>query len=269
MLEVTTLSSTVRGKKTPQPIGSLILDFLRRHSPEEYNAKTIAGALKLNPDTVRKELSRLSKADPPVIVRPHKGFYRATVNVESLRRQIYGKPILMHGFKFEGFCLRTNTKYLFEAISESWKSYRQRSYYRWAWNGRTISVTLHDSGFIELWLQTSDNPITFPEFKDFYSWLSGRVPDNIDDWFLVQVDTHCDMREFNIKDFRGLRLKVFKNAWFHLYQKTADILRLEVSMVPRELRFREALDIINELVKVPTRDTYDRADSPEDDPAIR
>jgi len=256
------------GKDLPQSLGGRILSFLRKEAPEEYNAKTIALLLKANPSSVRKELSRLLKQDPPVIVRAHKGFYRATVNVESLRRQIHGKPVLMHGFKFEGFCLKTNTKYLFEAISESFKSYRKRSYYRWAWEGRTVSVTLHDNGFIELWLQTSETPISFPEFQRFHAWLSGRVPDNIDDWYLVQVDTHCDIREFNVKEFRGMRLKVFKNAWLHLYQKTDDILRLEVSLVPRELRFREALDIINELVKVPTRETYERTDS-EGDPAYR
>ena len=53
-----------------------------------------------------------------------------------------------------------------------------------------------------------------------------------------------------------MRLKVFDNAWLHLYQKTEDLLRLEVSMVPRELKFTEACDIIRSLVAIPTEQTY-------------
>jgi hypothetical protein len=59
-----------------------------------------------------------------------------------------------------------------------------------------------------------------------------------------------------LQELKGMRVRVFDNAWFHVYQKTEDILRIEVSMVPKNLKFIEACEIIRGLVAIPTEQTY-------------
>lgn len=245
----------------PRSLGERILHFLRAKAPDEFNSKAIAYALKANESSVRKELSRLLKRDTPVMVKDHRGFYRAKLELPEIRKRLLGKPILLHGIKVEGRCLNPNTKLLFEAISTSKKHYRKRDYYTWAWEGRSVSTTLHQSGFVELWLNTSSNPVDYLAFGRFRSWLEGRIPEYIGDWELVQVDISVDSREFNVTDFKGMRFKVFDNAWLHLYQKTEDILRIEVSMTPRELKFFEAVDMMKALVQIPIDGTYQKTDT--------
>ena len=244
----------------PHSLGHRIILFLRAKAPDEYNAKMISIALSANPSSVRKELSRLLKDPTPKIVKEHRGFYRASTDVGILRRQLLGKPVLFHSLQLEGVIRNKNTKLFFEAISDSKKRYRKRDYYQWAFEGRSVSITLFDSGLIQLWLNASQNPIDYLGWQRFRSWLEGRIPEYLGDLVIKQVDVHCDIREFQIQEFKGMRLKVFDNAWMHLYQKTEDLLRLEVSMVPRELKFVEACEIIKTLVQIPTQSNYEAPD---------
>ena len=245
----------------PHSLGERIVLFLRAKAPDEYNAKMIAAILKLNYSSVRKELSRLLKEEPSEIVREHRGFYRATTDLGIMRRQLLGKPVLFHGIELYGQILNKDTKLFFEAISGDKKRYRKRTFMNWNFEGRNVSVTYFDSGVIQIWLNTSDekDALDYLAWGRFRAFLEGRFPGEfVGDFYLKQVDTHCDMREFQVRDFKGMRLKVFDNAWMHMYQKTQDILRLEVSMVPRELKFSEACEIIKTLVQVPTEATYIR-----------
>jgi len=240
----------------PHLLGERIVMFLRSKAPEEFNGKLIAIGINANYSSVRKELSRLLKDKQPKIVREHLGFYRASTDIGIMRRQLAGKPVLFHSLQLEGICHNKNTKLIFEAISESRKTYRKRDFYRWAFEGRTVSITLYDNGLMQLWLNASTNPLDYMGWQRFRAFLEGRIPEYIGDLIIKQVDVHADIREFQIQEFQGMRLKVFDNAWLHLYQKTEDLLRLEVSMVPRELKFTEACDIIRSLVSIPTEQTY-------------
>ena len=244
------------GTNLPRLLGLRIVLFLRSKAPDEFNAKLIAIGVKAKPASVRKELTRLIREDRPRIVRTQHGFYRASTDLGIMRRQLTGKPILFHSLQIEGICHNKNTKLIFAAISESKKHYRKRDYYRWAFEGRTVSITLFDNGLMQMWLNASQNPLDFMTWQRFRAFLEGRIPEYVGDLVVKQVDVHTDMREFQIQEFQGLRLKVFDNAWMHLYQKTEDLLRLEVSMVPRELKFVEACEIIKTLVSIPTEQTY-------------
>ena len=240
----------------PLLLGERIIMFLRKHAPDEYNSKLIAIAVEAKGSSVRKELSRLLKEPKPKIVREHYGFYRASTDLGIMRRQLAGKPVLFHSLQLEGICHNKNTKLIFAAISESRKHYRKRDYYRWAFEGRTVSITLYENGLLQLWLNASQNPLDYMGWQRFRAFLEGRMPEYIGDLILKQVDVHADIREFQIQEFQGMRLKVFDNAWLHLYQKTEDLLRLEVSTIPRELKFIEACEIIKTLVSIPTEQTY-------------
>lgn len=254
------------GTNLPLSVGGKIILFLRKHCTDEFNSKLIAIGIEEKDSTVRKELTRLLKAKQPKIVREHHGFYRASTDLSIMRRKIAGKPVLFHSLQLEGICHNKNTKLIFAAISESRKTYRKRDFYRWAFEGRTVSITLYDNGLMQLWLNASTNPLDYMGWQRFRAFLEGRIPEYIGDLIIKQVDVHADIREFQIQEFQGMRLKVFDNAWLHLYQKTEDLLRLEVSMVPRELKFVEACEIIRSLVSIPTEQTYQAP--PEDTGAI-
>jgi len=230
--------------------------FLRSKAPDEFNAKLIAGAITAKPASVRKELTRLVKQSPPKVIRAHHGFYHASTDLGIMRRMLAGKPVQFHSLQLEGICHNKNTKLIFAAISESRKRYRGRDYYRWSFEGRTVSITLFDNGLMQMWLNASHNPLDYLGWQRFRAFLEGRLPEYIGDLVIKQVDVHVDVREFQVSDFKEMRLKVFDNAWFHLYQKTEDLLRMEVSLVPRELKFVEACEIVRTLVSIPTEQTY-------------
>lgn len=250
----------------PHSLGERIIHFLRDKAPSEYNAKMIAKILNVNYSSVRKELSRLLKHDPAPIVKEHRGFYRASTDLGVLRRQLLGKPILFHSISLYGHIRNKDTKLIFEALKEDKKVYAKRTYHNWSFEGRNVSVTYFDSGIIQIWLNASQSPLDYLGWGRYRSYLEGRFPgEYIGDFTVKQVDVHCDMREFQVDEFKGMRVKVFDNAWLHLYQKTADLLRLEVSMVPRELKFSEACDIVKTLVQIPAESTYIREPQEKDD----
>jgi hypothetical protein len=231
--------------------------FLRSKAPDEFNAKLIALAISAKPASVRKELTRLLKSSRPKITREHHGFYRASTDLGILRRIAAGKPVLFHNIQLDGICHAMNTKLLIEARVQCKKRYRKRGYYDLAFEGRNLSVTLYDSGHIHLALNASLNPLDYLGWSRFRAFLEGLLPSYIGDLVLSDVDVHTDIREMQLEQLKGMRVRVFDNAWFHIYQKTEDILRIEVSMVPKNLKFIEACEIIRGLVSIPTQQTYD------------
>jgi hypothetical protein len=239
----------------PQMLGERILMFLRSKAPEEFNAKLIALAIGAKPSSVRKELTRLLRKTKPGIVREHLGFYRASTDLGILRRIAAGKPILFHNLQIGGICLNKNSKLLIEARVPSKKRYRKRDYYNLSFEGRNLSVTAFDSGMIRLELNASMSPLDYLGWSRYRAFLEGLLGD-IGELYLTNVDVHTDIREMQLQELKGMRIRVFDNAWFHIYQKTEDILRIEVSMVPKNLHFTEACQIVNELIAIPTSQTY-------------
>ena len=229
--------------------------FLRSKAPEEFNAKMIAFAINAKPASVRKELTRLMKVTPPKIVKEHYGFYRCCTDMGILRRIAAGKPVLFHNIQIGGICRIMNSKLLIEARVACKKRYRKRGYYTLSFEGRALSITLFDSGMIRLELNASMSPLDYLGWARYRAFLEGLLGD-ISDLELTNVDVHTDIREMQLQELKGMRIKVFDNAWFHIYQKTEDILRIEVSTVPKDLKFVEACEIIRGLVAIPTEQTY-------------
>lgn len=256
------------GNNLPHLLGERILMFLRSKAPDLYNSKLIALAIGAKPSSVRKELSRLLKRPKPEIVRECHGFYRASTDLGILRRIAAGKPVLFHNIQLDGICLRMNSKLLIEARSPCKKTYRKRGYYDLSFEGRNLSVTLYDSGHIHLALNASMAPLDYLAWSRFRAFLEGLLGE-IGDLRLSDVDVHTDIREMQLQELKGMRVRVFDNAWFHIYQKTEDILRIEVSMVPKNLKFIEACEIIRGLVAIPTEQTYSPAAEDRGDFAYR
>jgi hypothetical protein len=240
----------------PLSLGERIVMFLRSKAPEEFNSKLIAIAIEAKDSSIRKELSRLLKDTNPRIVKEHHGFYRASTDLGILRRKLLGKPVLFHGIRLDGYCLEKKLKLLIEAHAECKKRWRKHNWYDLSFEGRNVSVMLVDSGYAQVVLNASANPLDYLGWARFRSFLEGLLPGYIGDFLLKDVDIHCDIREFQLQELKGMRLKVFDNAWFHIYQKTEDILRIEVSMVPKNLKFIEACEIVRGLVAIPTEQTY-------------
>lgn len=229
--------------------------FLRSKAPDTFNSKLIALAIGAKPSSVRKELSRLLKRSKPEIVRECHGFYRASTDLGILRRIAAGKPVLFHNIQIGGICLNKNSKLLIEARVRSKKRYRKRDYYNLSFEGRNLSITMFDSGMIRLELNAAMSPLDYLAWSRYRAYLEGLLGE-IGDLLLTNVDVHTDIREMQLQELKGMRIRVFDNAWFHIYQKTEDILRIEVSMVPKNLKFIEACEIIKGLVSIPTEQTY-------------
>lgn len=239
----------------PLSLGERIVLFLRSKAPDEFNAKMIAFAINAKPASVRKELTRLLKLTPAKIVREHHGFYRCCTDLGILRRIAAGKPVLFHNIQIGGICHTMNSKLLIEARVPCKKRYRKRGYYNLSFEGRNLSITLFDSGMIRLELNASTTPLDYLGWARYRAFLEGLLGD-ISDLELTNVDVHTDIREMQLQELKGMRVRVFDNAWFHIYQKTEDILRIEVSTVPKDLKFVEACEIIRGLVAIPTEQTY-------------
>ena len=246
--------AAIRGNKTPQTTGKRIVSYLRSECPTEYNAKTMSSALGLSEGTVRKTLSLLVKDQRSGVMRSQRGFYHYRTDMEALRRVVRGKPIGLHGIKIEGRSLKEGTRVSFEAASHlkdkdengKWATYSEE------WEGRAISFKLHSCGLIEVWLRSSESPLSFGGFDRFRSWLQGRFPlELVDSWKLVQIDLNVDISELQLLGVKHIRIRDFRGAWFSLYQKNEDILRVEGNLAPKELLLSDAVAILRTLVDSP------------------
>lgn len=220
-----------------------ILEFLIKSSPEDFNSRTISKMLNLKESSVRKELSRLVKQNK--IKRTQKGFYRGLITPETIKK-IEVQELKLHGIKIE-FRGKPNTGYSFEAegiVNE----YRKRKYYQRIFEGRKISITVHNMGLVEVWIKTSKDPLGYMDFTRFVSYLEGLLGNLF--YYgrptLSQVGLNLDMHILELEGVQKLTLKRFQNAWSSLYRKMEDWLRIETHMSTK-LTLDEALETLKVL----------------------
>ena len=248
-----------------------IVDYLYKIAPDEIQPKTMARVLKLNHSTVTKEMHRiLAEKDSPVICE-RRGWYRHKLDIDAIAKLDKGKRIELHGIKLEGTSLNVNTAYSFAGQAK--RKYRKRGTFKEMFESRVVTITIHEMGLCEVWINTSEVPMEFHQFDRFQAWVKGLL-DFVDPftWKITQLGLNVDVREMNLEGLTSLKLSVFRNAWFQIYQRGQDVVRFESHMFPN-LHLEEALMILTRLVetKVPIRepdyirDTGEKSDK--DDPA--
>ncbi len=246
-----------------------IVRYLHGIAPEEATPKTISRMLRINHGSVKRELSRILARKLAPIVRTRRGWYRHKLDVDVVAKLDRTKRIGLHGIKLEGTCLQANTGYFLAREAE--RKYRRRGYHRVVFEDREVKVTVHEKGLVEVWLNASDHPIDFHQFDRFQSWLKGALHFVATwSWTVKQLALNVDTRELALDGISSVKLTVFRNAWFQVYQRGEDVVRFETHMLP-SLGMEEAIMILRQLVetRIPQREGAYEPSKLENDPAVR
>jgi hypothetical protein len=237
--------------RSKRQVADRIIKYLYEIAPDEVNAHTVSRVLRLNSGSVRKELSRiLARKDSP-LVRTHRGFYRHKVELDLLAKIDTCKRIEMHGVQFLGVCLNENTGY---SIANAAKhKYRKRGTYQEVVEDRKVTITVHSNGTVQVFVNASGNPLTFPQFDRLQTWVKAKL-DFVDEysWKLSQIGLNVDQRGLDLDGVTSVRLAVFRNAWFQVYRKGEDTVRWETHICPN-LNLTEAVMILRQLTECEPR----------------
>ncbi len=227
-----------------------VLDFLCRNAPQMYNVKTISKCLHISEQTVKVCLYRLSKQNK--ISRHCRGFYQANIDI-SLLQQLENPPTTLHGIMLE--CKTTkelqktidgipSNQYTDEALillySLGFLPTTNHRYHRDLWyEGRKITITVHMKGKVDVYINSSNNPLTYPDFLKMLTYLDGVLEQlapfsNRKVVDLLEVGLAKDIKQLRLDGVKCVALSVFTNAWARIYYKD-DIkaTRFEHHLVPK------------------------------------
>jgi len=221
-----------------------LLNFMRKNAYHEFNAKTLSQLLKISKPKINVYLKRL--LDKGQILRVAPGFYKATADMTVVRQnQFTNPPTLLHGILLECSLIRKITKYpqggspkrkivivkmtkeLVRWLDANEFVYRDdnHSYFRYVWwENRRITVTVFESCKLHVYISSSKNPLSFPEFENLLIFLDGFL-DAIapfDDTRLIklkEIGVAKDFKELRLDGVSSVSLRAFRNAFCRIYYK--------------------------------------------------
>ena len=240
-----------------------ILNFLTRSAPELFNAGMIASTLSIKKETVKRTLSRLFNEG--AIEKDLKGYYRGVVTSERMLA-LERTDIKIHGLKIEFQAtdlIRENYRFVpfrGEGLSlcplfnenELIKTDYWYNVYYCEFLGRWTKVTLHrGKPLVEVFLNCSSEPLDIHEFKQYRSWLQGRLGHTYDlgDPQLIQVGLNRDYETLRLDGCSSIKLQQWENAWQQIYNKAEKVLRNEMHITTR-LKLDEAIEIMDRMGNV-------------------
>ena len=211
-----------------------LLNFLRETAPGEYNPKTLSKALGIPYSNTRTYLTRLCKKGK--IKRPYRGFYRATID-EKLIQKLGNPPIQFHGIKIEatlqkaidGITPEIISKLLTLGFEEKTNNrYCTRIYFK----GRPVTLTIHGKGFVEIFIKSSDKPLSAQEFEGVINFLNGFMHSisPLANRKLVQIGMNRDFMDVRLDGLKSGSLKVASNALARVYEHKSNGLRTEMHL---------------------------------------
>lgn len=235
-----------------------VLDFLRCHANHSFNAKTIDRCLYGKKDymrdekrigTIKTSLTRLVKKGK--INRVSRGFYQANIDI-SLLQQLENPPTLLHGIMLE--CKTTkklqkciqgipskeyNAEALILLYALGFEATTNHRYHTDLWfEGRNIKITVHLKGKVDIYINSSKNPIDYPGFKRILVYLDGFF-ENLAPFRdrkvvrLLEVGVAKDFKQLRLEGAQCISLKTFTNAWARVYyKKDIDATRFEHHLTP-------------------------------------
>lgn len=119
------------------------------------------------------------------------------------------------------------------------------------WNRRLVRVKWYGSKrTLDIRIAASVTPIHFGEFGELVGWLTHlcHPVDPLTHLNLTQVSGNVDFPRWRLDGLKSFRLQLFYNAWYSIYHSERKGLRVEVEIAPRDLLFKEALELITEMV---------------------
>lgn len=218
-----------------------ILSLLNDNPRMQYNAKAIDRTFSGKDYTpnkkriakIRTELNRLHKKGD--IKKPSRGFYQAKLVPKTLKI-LENPPVELHGIKLEMELLQNNKNGIPGIPSRSnnnfssWlsaNSFERTTNKRFTcvkfFENRRVTITVHESGFCEIYIRASRNPLVVNDFMRLCDWLNGFfepvTPFRKRNVSLVQVGVARDFESLQMEDVKSVSLRKFVNDWVQIYYK--------------------------------------------------
>lgn len=242
-----------------------VVDYLLKIAPEEVMPKTIARALRIPHNTAKSECMRiLAEFDSP-IVRTRRGWYRHKISIDTIQGMPGQKRIGFHGIKLEARCNQDNTGY---CLTGTYRTYRRRRTWEKCFEGRWVTIVVHERGLVEVWVKASEQCFDYLTFARYQAWVKGLVefvPES--SWFVIQLGVNVDVVGLQLDGLKSVKLSSFLNGWFQIYQKGEDAVRFECHTVPK-LTVPELLDMIKRIAEPPSRNSYHPTEPDPDDYSV-
>jgi len=231
-------------------VASTILVFLKKNPLHSYSAKSLEHYLHLNINSIRSELRRLNEKG--IILREKHGYYRIKIDGETLY-YLEHPPTLLHGIqismnrvrklqkgidtipakdcsldvddvnrlKANGFVLKTNKRFVHVF------NYQDDV-------DRRITIVVHGMGRIDLYLNCSNHPVNYFEFRDILKHCEGVISflGLFSNQRVVSFGEAKDFRQVRMSGCNELSLKAYTDHWFRIYNKE----RLGVARVEQHIK---------------------------------
>lgn len=235
-------------------VSDQIIQFLKNNPRYSYNAPTIQNKLKIaNINTIRSELRRLNERG--FISRETHGFYRIKLDSEVLY-YLEHPPTLLHGIMVSMKTVRKLQngihgisadldKYDFKKTSgPNDKRYFKKFYYEND-SDRLITITIHFNGRIDVYINCSNHPVNYFEFRDILKYCEAKVDfvGPFTEQRVVEFGEAKDFRSVCMSGCNELSLRVFMNHWFRIYNKE----RLGVTRLEQHIKCDVPVSVLLDL----------------------
>ena len=230
-----------------QDLRERVVAFLEANAPSEFQIKFISSKLKgVKYEAVKKCIQREMDNPKSQIVRVREGWYRIARTPEQLANVATAKRLGIHGIQIQGKCPDDPLRY--DLYQNAPFKNNNHGVYSYEFNSRAITITVYRrSHTIDVWLKATKNPLDFQEFNEFgyflLGWSQGKVGEPT--WQVKQWGWNMDFVNLDMtkSGFKKMSLKTFTNAWFQIYQKQMDLLRVEIHWTPRELALQDVMRV--------------------------
>jgi hypothetical protein len=247
-----------------------ILAIINSNPRQEYSAKTIDQVLEgeynyLKDEKriakIRTELNRL--ADRAKIRRKIRGCFQAKATLETIamietpETKLHGIKIevkKMEGISAEHSILDWLKSKHFRKITNARGTSLKRYTKEVGWRDRWATITVHESGLVEIFLGCSKLPLSYPEFCSFCDFLDGFFEPYYftkNNAYLIQVGMGKDFEEMHLDGVTCIRLHKFKNDWCSIYENDEGRVRFEHHL-KLNITLEDAINIMS-LITTPPR----------------
>jgi hypothetical protein len=247
-----TKSVTAGRKKGASSKGASLRDrivaLLEANDPNEMQPKMIATRLRVSRGAVKHAIQReLDSGHPRIVTAQVGGWYRVARNIDRIKALGAATRIELHGIKLEGMCHPTNAGH--SISSSSSHKYRKRGIFKETFEGRVVTIIVHEMNLVEVFLETSKVPMDFPMFGNFCFWLYGKMDGIVLDsaWKIVELGINADAHNLMLDGLKRISLKAWKNAWMQIYAKEKDVVRFETHIMP-DMQLADCLSVMGQFV---------------------
>lgn len=256
------------------PLNFKILSIINSNPKQQYNAKSIdqifEGKYNYIKDErriakIRTALNRL--ADKSKIRRMKRGYFQAKATLETIAL-IESPETKLHGIKIEikgiegisaqhnlfDWLKTKNFRLIKNANGTSLKRYTKET----GWRERWITITVHEMGLIEIFVNASKMPLSYIEFCSLCDFLDGYFEPYYftrNNAYVTQVGIGKDYEELHMDGLTCIRLHKFKNDWCSIYENEDGRVRFEHHL-KLNIRLEDAINIMS-VISTPPRYVHD------------